>query len=57
MEGKKHIITVDASYNERLKVTGIGIVIREVQNPKKLRGRIIDEISEPYSGITPDCII
>lgn len=51
MESLKHIISVDASYDETRRITGIGIVIREVQNPKKRRGKVIDEISEAYLGI------
>jgi len=51
MESLKHIMIVDASYDRMQRVTGIGIIIREVQNPKKRRGKVIDEILESYFGM------
>jgi ribonuclease HI len=41
---------VDASYDLKRKVTGIGIVIHETDKPRK-NGIVIDEISELYSDI------
>lgn len=46
----KHTFNVDASYDLKRRVTGIGIVIRETDQPRK-KGAIIAEISELHNNI------
>ncbi|HLP44729.1 MAG TPA: ribonuclease H family protein [Candidatus Kapabacteria bacterium] len=47
----KHTFNVDASYDLKRRVTGIGIVIRETDQPRK-KGPVIAEISELHSNIS-----
>ncbi|UCF79161.1 MAG: reverse transcriptase-like protein [Candidatus Eiseniibacteriota bacterium] len=46
----RHTFMVDASYDLPRRVTGIGVVIRRSDKPKR-DGLVIDRISEAYSGI------
>jgi ribonuclease HI len=50
MSRLKYTFNVDASYDLKRRVTGIGIVIRETDQPRK-NGPVIDEISELYSNV------
>lgn len=50
MSRLKYTFYVDASYDLKRRVTGIGIVIHETDQPRK-NGPVIDEISELYSNV------
>jgi ribonuclease HI len=50
MSRLKYTFNVDASYDLKRRVTGIGIVIHETDQPRK-NGPVIDEISELYSNV------
>jgi ribonuclease HI len=47
----KYTFNVDASYDLKRRVTGIGIIIRETDQPRK-KGPVIAEISELHSNIS-----
>ncbi|MCU0287483.1 MAG: ribonuclease H-like domain-containing protein [Acidobacteria bacterium] len=48
----KHTFNVDASFDFKRRVAGIGIVIHETDQPRK-KGPIIAEISELHNNIPP----
>lgn len=50
MSRLKYTFNVDASFHLKRRVTGIGIVIHETDQPRK-NGPVIDEISELYSDV------
>lgn len=50
MSRLKYTFNVDASYDLKRRVTGIGIVIHETDQPRK-NGLVINEISELYSDV------
>ncbi len=50
MSRLKYTFRVDASYDLKRRVAGIGIVIHETDQPRK-NGPVIDEISELYSDV------
>ena len=43
-------LTVDASYNERTRVTGIGIVVQQ-RSSGKGRGPILDQLAEGHADV------
>ena len=48
----RYTFILDASYNYKKDIAGIGVVIHESNNPKKNKnGIVIDEIRESYIGI------
>jgi ribonuclease HI len=51
----KYTFNVDASYDLKRRITGIGIVIHETDQPRK-NGPVIDEISELYSDVPAGAI-
>jgi ribonuclease HI len=48
----RYTFILDASYDYKTNIAGVGIVIHESNNPKKNKnGIVINEISESYIGI------
>ena len=51
MNDRKYMFIVDASYSHKREVTGIGLVIREVRNPKRRKGNLLEKRSESFMGV------
>lgn len=47
-----HTLTVDASYDETRRITGVGVVVQERVNPAG-RGPIVERIAEGHTGVVP----
>ena len=47
-----HTLTVDASYDETTRVTGVGVVV-QVRGGAAGRGPILEQLAEAHTGVAP----
>ena len=51
----KYCFSVDASYDRKMRVVGIGMVLQRTAKPRR-RGPVVNRYSEGYIGVPPGCM-
>lgn len=51
----KYCFSVDASYDHKMRIVGIGMVVQRTAKPKK-RGPVVNQYSEGYTGVPSGCM-
>ena len=51
----KYCFSVDASYDRKMRIVGIGMVVQRTAKPKR-RGPVVNQYSEGYTGVPPGCM-
>jgi len=51
----KYCFSVDASYDRKMRIVGIGMVVQCTTKPRR-RGPVVNQYSEGYIGVSPGCM-